>query len=69
MRNMKKSTLLITFTSLLFIFILYSNAAPASQSQGQETPSQLAHRLFKTVKQIKKPIRIKTSFYRLQKTK
>jgi phospholipid transport system substrate-binding protein len=54
MKNMKKSTLLITFTSLLFIFILYSNAALASQSQGQETPSQLAHRLFKTVKQIKK---------------
>jgi phospholipid transport system substrate-binding protein len=51
---MKKSTLLITFTSLLFIFILYSNAALASQSQGQETPSQLVHRLFKTVKQIKK---------------
>ena len=49
---MKKSNVLITFTWLLFIFILHSNAAFASQEQ--ETPSQLVHRLFKTVKQIKK---------------
>ncbi len=47
---MKKSILLIT--RLLFIFILHSNAAFASQEL--ETPSQLVHRLFKTVKQIKK---------------
>ena len=49
---MKKSILLITFTWLLFIFILHANAALASQAK--ETPSQLVHRLFKTVKQIKK---------------
>ena len=52
MEKMKKSILLIT--RLLFIFILHTNAALASQSQGQETSSQLVHRLFKTVKQIKK---------------
>ena len=49
---MKKSILLITFTWLLFIFILHANAALASQAK--ETPSQLVHRLFETVKQIKK---------------
>ena len=54
MGKTKKRILLITFTWLLFIFILHSNAALASQSQGQETPSQLVHRLFKTVKQVKK---------------
>ena len=50
--KMKKSISLITFTWLLFIFILHANAALASQAK--ETPSQLVHRLFKTVKQIKK---------------
>lgn len=50
MGKTKKRILLIT--RLLFIFILHSNTALASQ--GQETPSQLVHRLFKTVKQVKK---------------
>ena len=52
MEKMKKSILLIT--RLLIIFILHSNAAFASQSQGQETPARLVIRLFKTVKQLKK---------------
>lgn len=52
MGKTKKPILLKTFTWLLFIFILHSNAIPTPQEQ--ETPARLVIRLFKTVKQLKK---------------